>query len=165
MFERTLRRRCESIVRDIRIPRPFSARALCEDLAARSSRKIYLHPYAPDLAGEGMPCGVWVATTAADHIFFEQQTSRYHQDHIILHELGHMLCRHTLEEVAGTVLDADENVHSDQVRGALMRTSYTTRQEREAELVATMILERAMAWDGDAAAAQERYFGEVLGFL
>lgn len=118
-----------------------------------------------------MPCGMWVATAAADHIFFEKKTSQYHQGHIILHEVGHMLCRHTMTDAAGYLLGtrADQEgsdlvLDADQVMGALLRTSYSDRQEREAELVASMILERAMAWDSKNATAGERYFGEVLGF-
>jgi hypothetical protein len=175
MFDRTLRRYCESVVEPIPLPRPFSARVLCEELAARRGRRIYLHPFDADMVGEGMPCGMWVATRAADHVFFERNTSQYHQDHIILHELGHMLCQHGLGDVDESLLDDADGVvggglldggllEGDVVHGALMRTSYSTRQEREAELVATMILERAMAWDGDGG-DDERYFGEVLGFL
>ncbi|WP_162562076.1 ImmA/IrrE family metallo-endopeptidase [Salinispora vitiensis] len=40
-------------------------------------------------------CGLWVTTATKDYIAFERQTSPAHQDHIVLHELGHILCGHT----------------------------------------------------------------------
>lgn len=163
MFDRALRLYARSVVRDVPLPKPFSVKALCRELAVRNGRRIYLHPYPPEIGGEDMPCGVWVATASADHIFFERNTSEYHQRHIIMHEIAHMLCRHTVHDLA----DSMPEVHSlvaGRPQGALLRTSYTTRQEREAELVASMILERAMVWDSNTATAGERYFGEVLGF-
>jgi hypothetical protein len=165
MFDRALHRYCRSVAQDISIPRPFSIGALCQELATKNGRRIYLHPFPPELGGEDMPCGVWVATAVADHIFFERNTSEYHQNHIILHEIGHMLCRHTMSSVAASVLDggADDLGDDGEVTGALQRTRYTDRQEREAELVASMILSRVMRWDGETAAAGERYFGEVFG--
>jgi len=172
MFDQNLRRYCKSIVREVPIPRPFSASALCRELSVRRSRRIYLHPYPQGFVGSEMPCGLWVKTQAADHIFFESNTSRYHQDHIILHEIGHMLCNHTADDLAAQlnkpaecpqqVLKTVRLGASEQIRGR-QRTSYTTRQEREAELVASMILERAM-WDGDAATEHERYLADALGF-
>jgi hypothetical protein len=165
MFDRALHRYCRSVAQDISIPRPFSIQALCRELAAKNGRRIYLHPFPPELGGEDMPCGVWVATAVADHIFFEQNTSQYHQNHIILHEIGHMLCSHTMGTVAASLLDGSADLGRDgAVTGELQRTRYTDRQEREAELVASMILSRVMRWDGETAADDERYFGEVFGF-
>ncbi|WP_130512255.1 hypothetical protein [Krasilnikovia cinnamomea] len=154
-------------MRDIKLPRPFSAKALCDALAAQSARRIYLHPYRVVGVDGEIPCGAWIATSQADHIFFEQRTSKYHQEQIILHEIGHMLCRHRLQDID---IDEQELTGGDLTRpevihGALMRTSYTNLQEKEAELVATMLLDRSRSWDGDGAEARERYLGEALGFL
>ncbi|MFI7601249.1 hypothetical protein [Actinoplanes sp. NPDC049681] len=165
MLDRTLRRYCDSIVGDIKLPRPFSAKALCESLAAQSARRIYLHPYQAVGVGDEAPCGAWIATSQADHIFFEHRTSKYHQEQIILHEIGHMLCGHRLQDVDEHVLSSSDLTCPDVIAGALMRTSYTNQQEKEAELVATMLLERSRSWDGDGAEARERYLGEALGFF
>ncbi|WP_067510190.1 hypothetical protein [Actinoplanes sp. TFC3] len=166
MLDRELQRYCSSITRDIELPRPFSARALCAELSTQRDRRIYLHPHEAVGVGTDAPCGAWIATAQADHIFFEQRTSKYHQEQIILHEIGHVLCGHGLHDVFETLLSGpgvlDNRVA---VRGALLRTSYTTQQEKEAELVATMLLGRSTSWDGDGAQTGERYLGKVLGFI
>lgn len=166
MLDRQLHQYCSSVIRDIELPRPFSARALCETLAAKLDRRIYLHPYEAVGVGADAPCGAWIATVQADHIFFEQRTSKYHQEQIILHELGHVLCGHSLQDLSAAVLDdLDLLGDSRRVQGALLRTSYSTQQEKEAELVASMLLERSTSWDADGAQIGERYLGEVLGFI
>jgi hypothetical protein len=135
-------------------------------LAARSHRRIYLHPYEAVGVGTDAPCGAWIATAQADHIFYEQRTSKYHQEQIILHEIGHLLCGHSLHDVSESLL-SDTGLSDDRktVRGALLRTSYSTQQEKEAELVASMLLERSASWDSESAQTGERYLGEVLGFI
>jgi hypothetical protein len=91
------------------------------------------------------PCGVWLALSTEDLILFEQETSRLHQQHIILHEVGHLLCEHQ-----GELLSAAEELQlllpsldPGMVRHVLHRNVYSTEEEREAELLAAMIVERA----------------------
>ncbi|OJF15802.1 hypothetical protein BG844_02520 [Couchioplanes caeruleus subsp. caeruleus] len=135
-------------------------------MAAQSDRRIYLHPYEAVGVGVDAPCGAWIATAQADHIFFEQRTSKYHQEQIILHEIGHLLCRHRLHDISETMLSETDLLNDPgKAHGALLRTSYTTQEEKEAELVASMLLERSTSWDGDGAQTGERYLGEVLGFI
>jgi hypothetical protein len=90
-------------------------------------------------------CGVWVAGTTTDYIFFEQATSRLHQEHIILHEIGHILCGHRptplLDEEYSLLLLPDLDV--EMVRRVLRRRSYSGDQEQEAELLASLILKPA----------------------
>lgn len=144
MIRRDVRRRCRSLVRELVIPTPFSAQAFSASLARQRGRRLYVHPLPHGWAGEGTPCGIWLATDVADHVFFEEQTSRFHQEHIILHELGHMICGHTIPAVTDELDEAPRTGPLDQglVRNALMRTSYDTDQEQEAELLATVLLER-----------------------
>jgi hypothetical protein len=46
--------------------------------------------------------GVWIAGKATDFIFHETQTPRFHQLHIIAHELGHLLLGHTTLQIDET---------------------------------------------------------------
>lgn len=94
------------------------------------------------------PFGIWLATSRADHIVYQEQTTPRHQDHIIVHELSHMIADHRSDE------DDDDLLHMlypslapEAVRRALRRTSYDTAQEHEAETVATIILEWASVLD------------------
>jgi hypothetical protein len=135
-----LRQRCQSVVDQISFPRPFSVDALCRHIAGQRRREIHLHPLPPEASSVGA-CGVWLATATDDHIFYERQTSRVHQEHIVLHELGHMLFNHhTVDEkpaddVGGLLSDLDHSL----VTRLLGRTNYTTRQEQEAEMLASLI--------------------------
>lgn len=90
-------------------------------------------------------CGLWVAADTADFIFYEQATTRPHQVHIILHELSHLLCDHY-----PTSLSAAEytrlmlpSLDPDMVRRILARSTYSAQEEQEAELLATLIQQRA----------------------
>ncbi|MFS8097845.1 ImmA/IrrE family metallo-endopeptidase [Lentzea alba] len=137
-----LRRRARAALRGLTMPEPFSVQALCDEVARVRGRKLFLHPFTEPPVDE-MPSGLWVATDVADHVFFEQQTSRFHQEHIICHEIGHMLCGHESQR-------------------AMARTSYTTAQEHEAEMVATLILELARRRTPPATET-ERRISDVLG--
>ncbi|WP_372410178.1 toxin [Streptomyces luteireticuli] len=94
--------------------------------------------------GAKSPCGIWLATNEADFIVVEANTSRLHRDHIIAHELAHMLCGHR----DSTGLDPTgfgyllPNLDPQRVREILGRTSYSSTEEQEAETVASLILER-----------------------
>ncbi|MFD0266116.1 hypothetical protein ACFVGY_05890 [Streptomyces sp. NPDC127106] len=132
-----LRRRCQALLRDIEVPRPFSVEALCAALARQRNRPLHLHPL-PRSTAEAGACGIWLATDEDDHIFFEQRTSRMHQEHIVLHEIGHMLLDHQGGEgAAPAALLPDLNPRL--VSRLLGRTCYGTPQEQEAEMLASLI--------------------------
>jgi len=136
-----LRRQCEARVRDLDIPIPFGVTELCSRLAASRGRRLSLLPM--DVHADG-PCGLWIATTTADYIFYEARTSPPHQEHIVLHEVGHMLCSHQAAPVLGDA--ATElllpNLDPAMVSTVLGRTHYSVVEEQEAELIATLILGR-----------------------
>jgi hypothetical protein len=143
---RRLRRRCAALVRDLPMPAPFDARALCEQVAARRGRPITLVP----MEGLAGVCGLWVATATADLIFYEQVTTPPHQEHIILHELGHLLCDHhrSPDALGLPVAELLPSLDPAMVQRVLGRAGYTSDEEREAELLASMIRERARAHGG-----------------
>ncbi|MDQ3406005.1 MAG: hypothetical protein M3548_21870 [Actinomycetota bacterium] len=142
-----VRKRCAAMLDSLRLPQPFSASALCAAIAEQRGRPLYVHPIDAHEDSGGLPCGMWVATDIADHIFVEQHTSAFHQDHIILHELAHMLFEHSVvdlyDEPEQVVVDGE--VDPSAVRQVLLRTSYTTEQEQEAELLASLITAAAAA--------------------
>ncbi|WP_257032334.1 MULTISPECIES: hypothetical protein [unclassified Streptomyces] len=102
-------------------------------------------PYSLPVPG---PFGVWLATTSADYILYQQETSKIHQDHIILHEVGHILADHQSDEADDEFWrQMTPDLSLEAVKRALRRTSYDQDHEREAELVATIILEWASVLD------------------
>ncbi|WP_188300249.1 hypothetical protein [Streptomyces sp. CBMA156] len=131
---------------------PFSLDGVCARLAAVRRRPIHLHPLPPGAAEAGA-CGLWLATGTDDYIFFEQQTSRPHQEHIVLHEIGHMLLDHPAPAALGAVVPIERlgQVDPALARHLLARTDYTTRQEQEAEMLASLIRTRAARAEEPAA--------------
>ncbi|ONI82682.1 hypothetical protein ALI22I_37790 [Saccharothrix sp. ALI-22-I] len=123
------------------IPRPFDIDELVARVSRRRGRPIELRPVRTPASG---PSGLWVATREADHIFYESETSALHSEHIILHELGHLLCGHESGVTPDVVLRLlMPTLDPAVVRGALSRTGYRDRDERQAELFAMLVLERA----------------------
>ena len=140
MHDRRLRQRCEARLRELSLPDPFDMRTFCEVLGAQRGHPIVLHP----LTGTTGACGVWVSVPAADLIFYEQGTSPLHQQHIILHEVSHLLCEHQPVPVSdGEVPELlFPDLHLETVKHVLQRSGYSTVEEREAETLASLILER-----------------------
>lgn len=157
MRERLLRRRCRALLTALDIRPPLDVAELCRRVGTARGKPIRLLAHPLPVPG---PFGVWITTTRADYILYQQQTSKAHQSHIVLHELGHILAGHRSDEADGMLLEelfSDvepdamreryPDLAPDVVRRALRRTSYDTEQEREAETVATIILQWASVLD------------------
>jgi hypothetical protein len=86
------RQRVRTVLAAVPVPRPWSMNAWVDGLEAWRGREIDLVPveYRP-----GRPSGAWQARPDYDLIAYVEHTSALHQDHIIAHELAHMLCAHT----------------------------------------------------------------------
>ena len=141
-----LRRRCERRLRGIRIPNPFDLDAFCAEVEARRGRPL-LRRSVPGLSS-GAPCGLWIGTEQADHVFFDPGTSPLHAEHIVLHEVAHILMGHTVSRPGPdrSGLSGDQlaqllfpDLDPATVTRVLGRVSYTTAQEREAEMMASLI--------------------------
>ena len=83
-----------------------------------------------------------------DYIVYEAGTSRLHREHIILHEVGHLLSDHGTTTVLEprTSRALLPSLDPDLVDRVLGRTHYSAAEEQEAELIASLILERASRW-------------------
>ncbi|QIS21046.1 hypothetical protein [Nocardia terpenica] len=148
MTERELRRRCRRLLNELGIQPPLDVATLCRRVGERRGKPIRLVPHSIPVPG---PFGAWITTNLADYLLYQKETTKAHQDHIILHELGHLLAGHRSDEDDGVLMDQlyppDAGLTPDVVRRALRRTSYDTVEEREAETVATIILEWASVLD------------------
>ena len=152
---RRARRRCEAVLREVAIPEPFALDRFCAALAERRGRPIVLRP----VAGVGSRLtGLWLALAdpPVDVIVYEARTTPLHQQHIVLHELGHLLAGHAPgASVAGTARLLFPDLDPDSVRRALERGSYSSSEEREAELLASLILLRATRQGREEPASDE----------
>lgn len=142
---RKLRKRCKRILRDLGVSPPLQVHELCQRLGEYRGRPIRLVPYSLPVPG---PFGLWVATNTTDYIFYQKETSPPHQDHIILHEVGHILADDTSDEsdpvVWQTLLP---DIPYDAINRALRRTAYEEKHELDAEMIATIIMEWSAALD------------------
>jgi hypothetical protein len=116
-------------------------------------RPIELYAYPITVPG---PFGLWFRLPHRDAIFFQRESVSWHQDHIILHELGHLLCDHPSDigvldpatiairsnPPAGLEWGADGDIGGPggEIRRR-RRVCYGNHYEREAELCATIIQE------------------------
>jgi hypothetical protein len=150
---------------------PLRVDVLCEHLGQRRGRPIRLLAYPLPVPG---PFGLWLDAGIADYIVYQAETTPMHQDHIILHEVGHILADHDSD-------DADEaywrqalpDLSPEMIKRALRRTHYDTQAEQQAELVATIIMQWASVIDHttprpvelDAAQRVQAALGDHGGWL
>lgn len=141
---RELEKRIRRLLRSLDVQPPLSVPDLCTALARHRGRHIELRAF--PLRADG-PLGAWLETPQADVIVFQRETTAHHQDHIVLHELGHILADHP-GPPGGAVWEALlPGLGADAIRRALLRCSYGTKEEQEAELVATIVGEWAAILD------------------
>ena len=128
----------------LRIPQPFDATELVARVNRVQGRRITL--VAVNMPA-GTPYGLTLFTETGEHIIaYEITTNRVHRDHIIVHELAHVVMGHQPIDIAGA--DATRsvlpNLAPTLVARVLGRTGgYTDVEEREAETMATLLLQRA----------------------
>ncbi|WP_143230443.1 hypothetical protein [Actinosynnema sp. ALI-1.44] len=121
----------------------MSVAVLCRGIAEHRGRPLHVRTFPKEAACLDI-CGTWIATSQADYIFVERCTSRIHRDHIVLHEIGHMICDHRLAVLGPDPSKLDslfEDLDPETVQRVLGRTDYSVTQEREAEQVAGLFVE------------------------
>jgi hypothetical protein len=140
-----IRARCQQRVHDLLsrtgVPHPWDINQFLDRLERHRGRDIDLcavtwHP--------GVSCGAWLPRSDHDVIAYAQNTSGFHQDHIILHEVGHMISQHR-----GRCVLSDEEaqrIAPDLAPAAfahLLDRSGAQAEEHEAEMIAAFIHQRA----------------------
>ena len=139
--ERRLRRQLRAELSTLDISHPVDMAEVCQRLGAHRGLKIRLRAVPFEAPG---PFGLWFRTPSSDYILYQLETTVLHQQHIIAHELGHLLSGHDSDDGDDAVwTNLLPDVPPDLLRRALRRTHYDTEQERDAETVATLLLERA----------------------
>lgn len=139
--EARLRRRGEEQVDRLQLPHRFTTRELRDAISAVRGKSIVLRPL-NTLGSVDAPCGIRLETVEADLLYYEEGTSVHHQRHILTHELMHVWCDHpgSLEVDAETARAL--GVNPTLVLRMTGRTNYSTADELEAEVLATIIRQR-----------------------
>lgn len=140
-----LRRGVKHILRELDIDSPLDVHVLCERLGERRGHPIRLVPYPLPVPGV---FGLWIGTADADYILYQRDTTTAHHEHIILHEVGHIISGHDSDEHDSDIWSQlFPDIPPEMVRRALRRDGYGPSVEREAEMVATVIKEWATLLD------------------
>lgn len=152
-----LRRTGAQRIAELELPEVADVAELCRHLGEIRDRPITLVPMQMPASH---PCGMWVAARDEDLVFYDANTTSAHQEHIILHELGHIICCHRgaglLDEATARLLFP--NLDPDLVRDMLLRATYDDVQEQEAEIIAYLLSQRVGGTGrqpGDAPPAEE----------
>ncbi|MFF0147526.1 hypothetical protein [Amycolatopsis sulphurea] len=149
-------------------PRPWSMNAWIDRLERHRDRDIDLLAveYVP-----GQPSGAWQRHEDYDLVAYAAGTSSLHQDHIIAHEIAHLLCEHrgdcVLSEADAARVAPDLSAH---LLSHLLTRVTTDSDEYEAELMAVLLMSAATSDDAPLrpgasgrAAERARRFASVLG--
>jgi hypothetical protein len=131
------------LVGSLSIPEPWDLKSFIDVVADKRGKPIRLIRH-PGLFGSGQPCGIWIGRGTDDIIVYDDTTSNYHVEHIILHELGHVLLQHHsspgTEPEALSINELLPDVDPATVLHVLGRTAYDNEQESQAELFASFLM-------------------------
>lgn len=164
--ERDLHRLIRRELRDLGIYPPLDVEELCQSLSRRRGRRLALRPAPLEKPG---PSGLWVEFDDYDVILYQQETTRLHQEHIVLHEVGHILVAENAElrKQADVEQAADHDVFvngwaamlpmfdPDLIKRVSRRCSYDDGEECSVELVATIILEWSSVLEGSTPMSED----------
>jgi hypothetical protein len=133
------------MVRELDIPVPFTLERFLREVGQRRGRPIRTGTFTG--AGPGVPCGLWIRTTAVDYIYSVAETTAYHRQQIILHEVAHMLLGHGEDaeaaDVPGCALPPGSGSGTGGSFPGRGAEGYRSEEEQDAENLASLIQERA----------------------
>jgi hypothetical protein len=140
-----LRGRCEQrvdgLLRHTGVPRPWDINEFLDRLERYRGRDIDLCSVTWTL---GDSTGAWQRRRDYDLIAYPDNTSGFHQDHVILHEIGHLISAH---EGQCVLTESDAQRLAPHLAPAalahLLERSHGDAEEHEAELIAMLIYQRA----------------------
>lgn len=151
-----VRRRARALARQLTMPEPWSIVAMCEQVGALRGREVVLEP-STSIASTAVvrrEAARDVITYRADH---------HNTDHLIAHELGHLLAGH-LESDQGLVGSVSPDIGAAVV--TMQRScAYGSDEERLAEAVADLLMasaRRHTTASGRSGSSMVRGFGEAM---
>ena len=165
-----IRRRCRQVVRELGLPARTDLHTVCDVVARRVGRPIHLVP----MSLGGVVSGMTASTDDALWVFYEARTSPWHQVHIVLHELGHLLLGHEQEpsvtEDALRLWTPSVDVATAMRRLGLTMDfarhhAYDSLAERETEVLGTLLMERVVPPPADEGLPLEGPAAELAASL
>lgn len=153
MNERDLRSECRRLLRELDIRPPLDVTELAARIAAHRGRPIRLIAWPLNRFGYSFS---WdEGSQHCDVIAFQKNAAKWHQDHIICHELAHIYCGHLEDpkflddggeddDETSDAADISADLPFSGVLRRLRRTCYDSPEERLVELMATTLMEWAV---------------------
>jgi hypothetical protein len=166
LVSRELQKRCQRLVDELGLPQPFSFELFLRQIEDRRGRRIRLLPIPPHIAPSG-PCGLWIETQHTDFILYDEDTTPFHRKYIIAHECAHLICADQEQDMAepldlSQLLPHLPHLDPSLIQRALGRDGYTDKQEQEAEMIASLIIDHSIRTEGARPGTMGR-LEEVLG--
>ncbi|MEV0297655.1 hypothetical protein [Nocardia sp. NPDC050710] len=159
--------RFEELGRLVPIPYPWDITEYIARVAEYRGRPITLCPIDVGALlgnGCGTGSGLWIAREGDDVIMYGADTE-WHADHIIAHEIGHMLLGHgaTASGPGGAAADLPlrelmPSLSLETIRSALRREDYGSDREHAAETFADLLLVEAMLPKRSASRFRSTFF-------
>ncbi|MDA3626674.1 hypothetical protein OU415_14605 [Saccharopolyspora sp. WRP15-2] len=140
--QRDLAARCQELAAALPLPSPWDLETFIGELSELRGRPIELRRVAT--VESDAPCGALVSLADRDVIGYLPSTP-LHEEHIVLHEVAHLVCGHSDTKLADSPLVAAlvPDLPRDLVQSVLGRSAFDAGTEQEAELVASLYLYRA----------------------
>ena len=132
-----LRKRLKQVISDLGLEHRYTIHDIQVRVLTNRRRRLEIYRVS-DLPIEFT--GLWAATPTCDVIMCPSQASQAHIEHIILHEIAHMLLGHrpTISGDAAIIKQYLEQVKPD-AQAVQTRGAYDQRQEVEAEELALLL--------------------------
>jgi hypothetical protein len=130
-------KRCAGVADELAVPGPFSMSAFCSRLEQVTGREIWLHAVRlPAAVGSGIRLG----GESADHFYYEERTSPFHQAHIVVELAARMLLADP-----GPVIDAQitQGLEPRLLRHVLGERARIDNGDADAEVCAYLVLEES----------------------
>lgn len=144
-----IRRQCKQLIKELELPAATDLDGMCDVVARRVERPIRLVP----MGLGGVVSGMTASTDDGYWVFYESRTSPWHQAHIVLHELSHLLLGHgqdpMVTEDALRVWTPSVDAATAMRRMGLTADfarhhCYDNATERETEVLGTLLMEHVV---------------------
>ncbi|MDH6624338.1 hypothetical protein M2271_002140 [Streptomyces sp. LBL] len=144
------RHRCVERVRALGLAdeEQLTVPALCERLSGLRGRPLHVVAIGLPL---GSPDGLLIEMQDQDFIVYEARLAPVHQQQVVLHEIGHLICDHpTLATHSPLVAELfTPSLDPGLVNRVLGRDHTHTEEEREAEYIGSLLGQRICSWSTD----------------
>lgn len=142
-------RQADALLSQVGLPVPFDVRMFCRRVGEHRGRPLLLVPQPAGSMTEAV--GLLVGLRDRDEIHYVADTTPYHQQVIILHEVGHLVSEHAGVHGPLPLQLLGDDWDPQVLERLRARRRYDDDDEREAEGFATAVLDRVAEQIGHAA--------------